>query len=165
MKTKYPLAWAALVLMSNPSQQAHADYPDTLKTPKGTTFPVIRRTYELTPSQIASYDNYARTTYPLASIVFSASRKYNCHSYAWYYRNGSNDIWINSPNQAWNWRDGSFRSTAAPDFNDNVTYCADDHSAVFVRSDLFQSKWGSLPRMRHLPTYSPYSAACLDYYR
>lgn len=106
---------------------------------------------------------YVANTYPLATRETDASRTYNCHSYTWHSQSLPNHVWIDRPEQAKYWTDGSYTFlTNAPGAipfwvpdGAKVSYASDDHSAIKVSSTHFRSKWGQLPRMYHTPGYSP----------
>lgn len=142
------------------------DYATTIYTPRGTAVSATAMTTELTSAQITSYNNYVATNYPSATRETSASRKYNCHSYAWYNQSTSNSIWLNTPGDDKFWQDGSY----VPSYNvgaggRKVSYANDDHSAITVDAIKFRSKWGQLPRMYHSYNYSPYNSSALYYYQ
>lgn len=71
------------------------DTSATVKTPKGTSVSVIKRTYSATESSEAY--NYTVKNYPNATIISGATTNYNCHSYAWYSQSTSNKYWMNNP--------------------------------------------------------------------
>lgn len=73
------------------------DYAGTVYTPRGTAVAVTVTTYELTSSQITSANNAAASQYPQATRKANASRRYNCHSFAWYSSSSSNIRWMNTP--------------------------------------------------------------------
>ncbi|MDX6610940.1 MAG: hypothetical protein QOD75_126 [Blastocatellia bacterium] len=144
-----------------------ADYYSTVSTPQGTLVPVVVGGYELTSAQIASANAYVADNYPLAVRETDASRKYNCHSYAWHDQSTSNNKWMGSPGDDTYWNDGSYLSTTSGVANRRVSYPASkDHSAIVYNSTTFRSKWGQLPRMRHAYSYCPYwsSGITLKYY-
>lgn len=141
------------------------DTSTTVRTPRGSAVAAINMTYELTSAQITSANNAASSGYPNATRLRNASRRYNCHSYAWYSTSSSNTIWINSPGDDKYWTDGSYR----PDANvgragRKVSYRSDDHSAITVNATLFDSKWGQWPLMRHAYNYTPYNESTIYYY-
>lgn len=153
---------------------ALADYSCTTTTPRGTTVSAICVTTELTASQIAQRNSYVDAAYPSATRETNASRKYNCHSYAWYSQSTSNYRWINTPQDDKYWTDGSYRRVActacihtppssAPN-GSKVSYVYSDHSAIKVSSTHFRSKWGDYPRMYHPWSYSPYNDSYLNFY-
>ncbi|MBV9791948.1 MAG: hypothetical protein JOZ51_27425, partial [Chloroflexi bacterium] len=146
------------------------DYYTTVYTPYSSAVTAIAMTTELTSSQISSANSYVASVYPQAVRETNASRKYNCHSYAWHNQSTSNSIWINTPGDDTYWTDGSYTRWQIPyRWFDNmkVSYVNDDHSAIDIpngSSPLFRSKWGQYPRMRHAPSYSPYNSSYLDYF-
>ena len=57
-----------------------------------------RTSDELTPSQISYCDSVIANDYPYATYVSSATRMYNCHSYAWYMQNSQYNLhWMDNP--------------------------------------------------------------------
>jgi hypothetical protein len=146
-----------------------SDYNGTVTTPKGSSVSVIVRTYELSQAEIDSINAQIGTSYPNASRERNASRKYNCHSYAWYSQSTSNDRWMNSPGDDKYWTDGSYIADRydAPDYR--VSYASDDHSAIVAYSPtgpyLYRSKWGTAGLYRHVPGYDPYNADTLNRYK
>jgi hypothetical protein len=145
---------------------AAPDYASSVYTPRGSAVPVIVMTYELSASQIAASNNWVATNYPQATRETNASRKYNCHSYAWHSNSTSNDKWMNNPGDNTYWNDGSYvGSYAVGAANRKVSYASDDHSAITIDAINFRSKWGQLPRMRHAYNYCPYNSSALYYYQ
>jgi len=144
------------------------DYGSTVYTPRGSAVAVTTMTYELTSSQIASYNNYVQTNYPSASRERNASRKYNCHSYAWYTTSASNDRWMNTPGDDRYWQDGSYTWWHPPYIwfsNMKISYASDDHSGIWVgTSSYVRSKWGQLPQMYHYWNYTPYNSSSINSY-
>jgi hypothetical protein len=141
-----------------------ADHPGTVNTPNGTAVPVNVMTWELSSQEIQELDNYCTTTYPNATLLRSSSRKYNCHSYAWYNQSASNDKWMNNPN--YYWLDGSYQSQSTAQPGNKVYYdVVDSHSAIVENNTYFISKWGQCALMRHTPADCPYDASNLRYYR
>lgn len=159
--------YASAVSITLVASIAMADSWSTVNTPKGSSVSVLLRSTELTAAQIASNNQWVSSAYPNATWLADASRKYNCHSYAWY-QQSANGRWMNTPGDDTYWQDGSFVQTS-PSLtanwpNGKVSYASDDHSAVKYSSTLVQSKWGELPVMRHAPGYSPYNSGTLRYY-
>jgi len=140
------------------------DYWTTVSTPNGSTVWVIATTYELSSAEIANANNYVATAYPRAVRETNASRRYNCHSYAWYSQSIYNTAWMNAPYQKTYWQDYSYSRVYSPYVSSRVNYYYDDHSAIVAGSGVFRSKWGQLPRMLHAPSYSPYNASYFEYY-
>ena len=73
-----------LLLMCVVSYPVFADYNTTVPTPKKSSVSVTAREWELSADVITKADAEIATLFPKAKKVRSASRKYNCHSYAWY---------------------------------------------------------------------------------
>ena len=137
------------------------DYAGTVSTPRGSSVAVTVMTSELSSATITSYNNYVASNYPSATRETNASRKYNCHSYAWYSSSTSNDRWMNSPGDNQYWNDGSYTHWHPPYiwFSDmKLSWGQDDHSGRWVGTGgSVRSKWGQLPRMYHAPAYTPYN--------
>ena len=128
-----------------------------IETPNGSSVEVI--VYDEYPQQlIDAINNQYTSTYTTAIFVNSSSKRYNCHSYAWYLPSPSNIYWINDPE----WRifvsDGSYSYVGASNgtipstmpINAKVEYTRDDHSAIIYSHSYLQSKWGEGPVMRLL---------------
>lgn len=49
---------------------------------------------ELSSFEIASYNSYTDSNFPLATRIASSTNHYNCHSYAWYSQNINNPSYI-----------------------------------------------------------------------
>ena len=142
------------------------DFTTPIYTPRGSRIDATQVTTELTSAQITANNNWVATNYPNASRETNATRKYNCHSYAWYNQSTSNNIWINTPGDDRFWQDGSYvPSYNVGAANRKVSYANDDHSAITVDAIKFRSKWGQLPRMYHSYNYSPYNSSALYYYQ
>jgi hypothetical protein len=141
------------------------DNNTTIYTPRGSAVAAINMTTELTSAQISSNNNYVASNYPNATRLRNASRKYNCHSYAWYDQGTGNSKWINSPGDDRFWTDGSYiPNSNVGQAGRKVSYRNDDHSAITVNATVFESKWGQLPLMRHNYNYTPYNSSALYYY-
>lgn len=142
----------------------------TVYTPKGTA--VTATIYsEFSSDQIASANSQAEAQYPYAQRITDASRRYNCHAYAWYIPNNPyayySWVWINDPGDDTFWQDGSYVEICNESEAQKISYYNGDHSAI--RSTVagkYDSKWGQLPAMRHDPTYGPliYNMTYRKYY-
>lgn len=130
---------------------------------------------ELTSWEIQAWRDWVATYYPHAWRETDATRKYNCHSYAWHDQSTSNDKWMYTPEQTKYWQDGSYVKIAethgyvgipssVPD-GAKVSYDSDDHSAIKASQYYFRSKWGEGPRMKHGPNHCPYDGYDLSYYK
>lgn len=148
---------------------APEDYSSTVYTPYGSSVSVTTMTWELSSSEIAYLNNWVAQNYPNATRETDASRKYNCHSYAWYSTLTSNNRWMSTPNDDIYWTDGSYLLSSSQGSGSKVSYpSSSDHSAIQATSSSTQlrSKWGQLPRMLHAYDYSPYPIGTgLNYYR
>lgn len=141
------------------------DTNTTVKTPQGTSVTAIKMTTELTAAQITAANNAVATKYPRATRQRSATRKYNCHSYAWHSTSSTNNIWINNPGDDKYWTDGSYRlNSTVGQAGRKVSYSNDDHSAITINATEFYSKWGQWGLMRHAYNYTPYTSSGLKYY-
>lgn len=112
-------------------------------------------------------DAQALSAYPTATLLRSASIKYNCHSYAWHSRSSSNHYWIPDPTEYM--RDGSYYSTSRQigtiaywytTFNNTIipihSGIVDEHmqSGVYIGAI---SKWGNSGLFNHRFDDCPYS--------
>ena len=111
----------------------------------------------LSPDDIAEYNEYVETTYPLATRLSDATSTYNCHGYTWHMSEGGFTAWIGLTTTTAEdiyWQDGSYSGTSATSAT-KVSYSG-NHSAITTSSTLiFRSKWGSLPLMEHGYLYRP----------
>ncbi|TDC45644.1 hypothetical protein E1258_30110 [Micromonospora sp. KC207] len=139
------------------------DYASTVYTPRGTAVSVTTTTYELSSAQITANNNYVTSTYPSATLERNSSRKYNCHSYAWYSTSTSNDRWMNTPGDDKYWQDGSYTRWQVPYqwFSSmKLSYASDDHSGIWVGTGSYvRSKWGQLGQVYHAWNYAPYNSS------
>lgn len=107
-----------------------------------------------------SVTNWYSSTYTLAEVLGSATDTYNCHSYAWNMSdNGSVAVtcWINYPYVLGYMATNDYYGQVSGVANARkVHYYLDDHSAVTAGTDLYISKWGRGPLMRHAAQYCPY---------
>ena len=124
---------------------------------------------ELDANTIANLNYYFITSFPNATYLSTATRTYNCHSYAWYLSNGgTTTCWINdsiydiyghgiAPNIEKFWTYDYYVPASSSDAT-KIHYYNSDHSAVVSKtvSGMYESKWGQGPLMRHAPGYGPY---------
>ncbi len=125
---------------------------------------------EMSAAEISQINSYYISTYPNATYLASATRTYNCHSYAWNMTQGGQTCWINATISSKNdniskyWTGDYYTSTDAGSAQ-KIFYYQSDHSAVISSiSGMYESKWGSAPLMRHAPTYGPYADMNKRYY-
>lgn len=124
---------------------------------------------EMGNTEIINCTNLAVTNYPNAILRGSATRKYNCHSYAWHKQSLQNTTWLNS---VYNgslqlskyWTDDLYVS-CPEESAEKVFYANGDHSAIVLSNENYLSKWGAWPLMEHAPTDCPYYSSSLQYYK
>lgn len=164
-------AYSVLAQKQDSSVSAQTIY--YVYTPNGTAVEVFHNTPELTAAEKAALDDWVDTTYPTVVRITSATKNYNCHSYAWYSQSTtSNTWWMNYPNAYWT--DGSYtRRTGDPAKNDKVYYSTSgkEHSGIIyelgrITGYYVRSKWGSCGLVEHYYTSCPYyvSDSALRYY-
>lgn len=128
----------------------------TVKTPRQTN--VTAYIYDdYTSSEKNKINSDTDAKYPNATRLSGATKKYNCHSYAWYSQNASTNIyWI--PNPSAFWSDGSY-VVASAGAGRKVRYLSGEHSAIMYTYSsgeiYYQSKWGTAGVYRHSPSYGP----------
>ena len=137
-------------------------------TPNGSAVDVTRMTYEMSQADINNHNNKLAKGYPNAIRERSASRYYNCHSYAWYSQSLNNNIWMENPSKYMS--DGSYRLTNAVVTGYKMYYPNGNHSAVIVSAGGSQggtrvrSKWGSGGLYYHYYNDSPYNSTNVKIY-
>lgn len=147
---------------------AYSQVSTQVYTPKGS---LVQDTY-INNEQLTSYDvaylaQRVATEYPQAIILNNATSTYNCHAYAWHMTEGGKTVWM-----GWNtnptsiyWRDGSYVETTSIKYGLKVSYGYVNHSAVTTaENDVFISKWGNWPLVKHRKDYGPYPSTDLKYY-
>lgn len=135
----------------------------TVYTPNGSSVSVIE--FEEYPQwYLDDIEDWVTITYPNATFVSSATRKYNCHSYAWYSSSTSNTWWMNDPSAYMS--DGSYTRVYSALQASRVYYPVGDHSMLIydaygraLSTATVISKWGPGPVMIHDPYYSPYNTS------
>lgn len=116
----------------------------------------------MSQSEINYLNSYYPSAYPNAQYVSTATQKYNCHSYAWYWSSPENQYWMNDPSSYMS--DGSYTRVYAISSAHKAFYSTDNHSANIydATGNSFDnawviSKWGRAPLMIHKIRYGPYS--------
>ncbi len=71
-------------------------------------------------SDLDSYTKYNEEHFPELKLIGPATGKYNCHSFAWYIHDTTNNCWINKPENFW--LDESFVETSDLEPNCYVVY-------------------------------------------
>lgn len=155
---------------------AFADHPVGIHTPNGSSVPdTWVHDIELSPEAIAYWNQYV-DRYPGATRLSSATRTYNCHSFAWRCWNDFDPVWIGQSSiTAENvyWNDGSYveksssSSASKVSFDPTASWGADcDHSAITASGGYLISKWGPAGLVKHLVNNCPYwrSGVPIKYY-
>lgn len=143
----------------------------TVYTPKGDEISAEVLTdpaYDYTQTQKDSIKDYwlRRYNYRITFIA-EATRKYNCHGYAWSVSEGGDTVVIKTPNDDIYWTEESYREIS-PETNAKVAFLEDaDHSAIRTsQTDILISKWGYVCRFRHHVNDCPYTPKTgLKYYK
>ncbi len=141
----------------------------SVKTPNNTSVQVgvLKSGKELTSSEKTICNNYVETAYPGATFVSTATKKYNCHSYAWYSQSTSNGYWMDSP--AAYMSDGSYTKSGIKVGN-IICYGNEEHSGVVSLVKVgysgcyVKSKWGFYGLYNHYYNLCPYSTSNLTYW-
>lgn len=153
-KMKYNVIIILLILLT--AFESNAQGTVDLYTPNGSL--VRAELYpEYSAADIAKYTADCAARYPEAEVIGNASQAYNCHSHAWNMVEGGPICWLNSYAYFHKyWEDGSYTETTEANA-DKIVYYMGDHSAVKSKTHpgMYESKWSSLPLMRHAPGYGP----------
>ena len=147
-------------------------------TPNGSEVAVDFITRELSADAKIEMNNRYAVEYPDATLLRSATCKYNCHSYAWYSQSSSNNVWMNDPSAYWN--DNSYTYRMIPNAGYKMVWYRNGHSGIvesvsdyigppssaafFAPFVTVVSKWGEYGLYRHSGDNSPYSIAQVSFY-
>lgn len=133
----------------------------TVYTPRGSAVSVEIRP-EIPDGLRASLDEEAITRHPNATLIYSSTGKYNCHSYAWYSNSTLNSYWMKDPSKYMS--DGSYTRVQKINLASKVYYTSTNHSArVYdaegssINNAYVISKWGNGPVMVHKVYDCPYT--------
>ncbi|SKC56235.1 hypothetical protein SAMN06298215_1676 [Bacteroidales bacterium WCE2008] len=142
----------------------------TSKTPFGKDIVVYSANSDFSSSERKSIDNTYKRSYPSATFVSSATKKYNCHSYAWFWDSSYNPFWIDayengSLQLSKFWTNALFESCSSATGAKRAYYSTGDHSAIVRPDGKFISKWGQAPVMIHDKNYCPYSTSGIQYFK
>lgn len=140
----------------------------TVKTPKKSSVKVgvLNSGKELSSKEKTPCKNYIASKYPGAKYISSATKKYNCHSFAWYSQSYSNGYWMNDPSKYMS--DGSYKKGGYK--VGNIIYYKGVHSGVVSNVKVgysgcyVKSKWGLYGVYNHFYNYCPYSTSSLSYW-
>ena len=90
-------------------------------TPNGSSIEVFHTLNDMSSDSISGCNDYYDNLYEDATRLYSASARYNCHSYAWYSQNTSTNVyWMNDPSDYYN--DYSYDEVNIPRPGDIVCY-------------------------------------------
>lgn len=138
------------------------DITTYVNTPKGTKVEVIIYEAEFDSAYIRELNATYDSAYPQATRISSASRKYNCHTYAWY-STSNQTYWMGDPSAYMD--DGSYNQTYSSSIGNKAHYVNGDHSANYTHAGyVFTSKWGGAGVYRHKLDYCPYPADNINYF-
>lgn len=149
---------------------------ESVSTPKNSTVSAVSYTFDWTVLKKYTYDSSIASSFPDVEKILSATRDFNCHSYALYSQStSSNEIWINDPSLYYT--DGSYLPVDTPQEGDIIVYynssnnnCAYLHSGIItdvptnfnyttltsIDSLTVVSKWGSNGLYSHSGYDCPY---------
>lgn len=125
---------------------------------------------EMTVVDMENITNEVVTQYPNAIIRGSATRDYNCHSYAWHSQSLTNGHWIECYTQSGvyqlskYWTSDLYVNCSESDA-EKVHYSDGDHSAIKLSNGNYLSKWGQGPLVEHAPMHCPYLKTNIQYYK
>lgn len=150
-----------------------SDIPYYIYTPNGTSVLVYLRD-EMTTQQIDKCNYAGDTLVPEATRIAPSTKKYNCHSYAWYMQSTSNQYWMNYPYEYYT--DGTYEESDGS-VGDIICYFDEYgenlHSGIVTSrvtgvsneicgdSDLVtvRSKWGAWGLYDHRGDQCPYTSS------
>lgn len=146
-------------------------YADYVYTPFGEAVYVFESGIGETQAHRDELTSWLIENYSNAIVLSEGTEKYNCHHYAWYMTEGhpNSYYWMNpwvgsyQPNVSKFWTNDAFVETTGGVYDKIVYYDPSNtidaniqHSAVVSTvPGYYESKWGSLPLVRHLPDYVP----------
>lgn len=134
-------------------------------TPEGTEVTVYNQSgiTDWTASEKSDINAQWLAAYPNILIVSNPTKKYNCHSYAWYSTSTSNYYWMDDPSAYMS--DGSYDNVSQSTMlvGDKVHWNNGSHSGIVKgvgqSSCKFVSKWGPSGVYIHYPNDCPYSGS------
>ncbi len=146
------------------------DWSKTVKTPKGSSVAVgvLKSGKEFSTQEKTQNKNYIAANFPAATYISESTKKYNCHSYAWYSQSTSNGYWMENPSKYMS--DGSYKKGGYK--VGNIAYYGSNanHSGVVssVKVGLagcyIKSKWGVYGVYNHFYNYGPYGSSNITYW-
>lgn len=143
----------------NPSR---SDTYTTVYTPFGQSVDAYIKSDEWSQQEIDSIATYITSYYSNVTIAGPASKKYNCHTYAWL---GATNVWVDSYD-VYKFYTNDLYVSCTSSYAEKITY-AGDHSAKHYNSTKYISKWGSTSLVIHAPSNVPavYIPSSRSYFR
>jgi len=151
MKTK---KLVIVVLFLNHLYLCQAQTSVGLYTSKGTLVPVSVHE-DMSATEITSWSNSIRNSYPNTTILDGATAEYNCHGYAWIMVEGGSKTWEGS---ATKYLANSILTTEAG--ANKIYYDPDATSHSAIKSNIagmYISKWAANELRLHAPDDVPAS--------
>lgn len=153
---------------------APASAQSTLYTPNGTAVTVINNSgiTDWSSAQKSALNQGVLDSYPSVYVISDPSKKYNCHSYAWYSTSTSNYYWMDDPSAYMT--DGSYSDTGLSLIvaGDKVHWDDGSHSGIIsyvgqsgIGNIKAKSKWGQLGVYDHYFSDCPYTGSTTTYRR
>jgi hypothetical protein len=171
MKKQFSLSISIIVVLCINSYSQTHDF-QTRYTPTGEEIlgGVLYPEYELTESEKDSLEDYWLDQYDnRITVLGEATRKYNCHGYAWHLTEGTDTVYIYSPYDDAYWTEDEFDAAyeEVPSQTDaKISFSDSDHSAIRTNSaTIFRSKWGIGPLFQHDDDDCPFTNTNLEYYK
>ena len=132
-------SFMSLYMMAFPLQAADVQFT-TIYTPNGSAIIAGEIQNEWSADEIRKINRTQEQDFPYALKIREPSRRYNCHSYAWYSQSPDNTIWIGfeeiyQDEYKKYWEDGSYVAitTVTGDIN-AIPYAAPVGSKVFYNN-------------------------------
>lgn len=145
--------------------------PYTIVLPNGETVEAwYDRRPDLNAAEVLSNNTVNGAAHPTATRVGEPTRKYNCHSWAWYIQSTGSKYWINDPTPFQSSGNGYVRVYSGYRPGDIIRYTSDDHSAIIqslLGNNRYRliSKWGEAGLYEHNSDGSPYNMGSFRVYR
>ncbi len=158
---------------------------DTILTPNGNKVKVYKILEDFSTQYASRYNDLYDSLFPNAVRLASATPRYNCHSYAWYSQDiSNNNYWMNYPNKYYAMEDMSYVEVNIPRAGDIICYFDDNgtpnnlfdddnlHSGIVFNYNpsirvnnicgnsnqvTVLSKWGYAGLYQHMGDYCPYT--------
>lgn len=125
---------------------------------------------EMSAIEMANITNDFTSQHTSAILRGSSTRKYNCHSYAWYKQEVDNNFWLSSYTlsgvfQLSKYWTHDYYVNCTESEAEKVYYSSEDHSAIKLPEGKYISKWGQGPLMEHEYWDCPYLAVNRVFYK